>query len=54
MKYVLKTKNNEHIFSCEQNNIADAMYYFAQLKGISVEQLLEIFIVEEDKHDTRI
>jgi hypothetical protein len=48
-KYFLKTKNGETLAATEAYDMFNAQIIFSKIKVLPLNQLLEIFIVVEDK-----
>jgi len=46
-KFTLKTKTGEQINVTTQEDIDDAIEFFASLKQLKIKELLKIYIVEE-------
>lgn len=48
MRYNLTTKCNEIICKCEARTMSDAIEFFSQRKGLSNDDLLDIYWVIEE------
>jgi len=48
-KYVLKNTSGEVINTLNADNLIEAEVLFSKRKGLTTEQLIKIYIVEEEK-----